>query len=120
MFARTRWLSRVHPHERADPQELADGPALAVDAELAVDALEMNSNRRRTEAKGVGQFVSRVGHDGAADDLALASGQRQECRAMAAAVLVETVQGEGGVNVASPDWLRRLAATCWRRSSPSP
>lgn len=31
-----------------------------------------------------------------------------------AAVLVETVQGEGGVNVASSDWLQRLAATCER------
>ncbi len=29
-----------------------------------------------------------------------------------AAVIVETVQGEGGVNVASLDWLRRLAALC--------
>lgn len=29
-----------------------------------------------------------------------------------AAVIVETVQAEGGVNVASDDWLRRLAATC--------
>jgi len=27
-----------------------------------------------------------------------------------AAVLLETVQGEGGLNVASPDWLRRVAA----------
>lgn len=29
-----------------------------------------------------------------------------------AAVLVETVQGEGGLNVASPRWLRRLAEVC--------
>lgn len=29
-----------------------------------------------------------------------------------AAVIVETVQGEGGVNVASDDWLRALAALC--------
>lgn len=29
-----------------------------------------------------------------------------------AAILVETVQGEGGINVASFDWLRRLEATC--------
>src|SRR5690606_39683493 len=27
-----------------------------------------------------------------------------------AAAIIETVQGEGGVNVASADWLRRLAA----------
>jgi diaminobutyrate-2-oxoglutarate transaminase len=29
-----------------------------------------------------------------------------------AAVIVETVQGEGGVNVASDEWLRQLAAVC--------
>lgn len=31
-----------------------------------------------------------------------------------AAVIVETVQGEGGINVASPDWLRRLQQVCRR------
>ena len=31
-----------------------------------------------------------------------------------AAVIVETVQGEGGVNVASIEWLRRLEAVCRR------
>ncbi len=31
-----------------------------------------------------------------------------------AAVLVETIQGEGGINVASAAWLRRLAALCKR------
>jgi len=31
-----------------------------------------------------------------------------------AAVIVETVQGEGGVNVARPEWLRGLAALCAR------
>jgi diaminobutyrate-2-oxoglutarate transaminase len=31
-----------------------------------------------------------------------------------AAVIVETVQGEGGINVASPGWLRGLAAVCRR------
>jgi len=29
-----------------------------------------------------------------------------------AAVIVETVQGEGGLNVASPEWLQRLAKIC--------
>lgn len=32
--------------------------------------------------------------------------------ALPAAVIVETVQAEGGVNVASDEWLRRLADTC--------
>lgn len=32
-----------------------------------------------------------------------------------AAVIVETVQGEGGVNVARPEWLRALADLCRRR-----
>ncbi|MBJ8346813.1 diaminobutyrate--2-oxoglutarate transaminase [Antrihabitans sp. YC2-6] len=32
-----------------------------------------------------------------------------------AAVIVETVQGEGGVNVARPEWLRALADLCSRR-----
>jgi diaminobutyrate-2-oxoglutarate transaminase len=31
-----------------------------------------------------------------------------------AAVIVETVQGEGGINVARPEWLRGLAALCER------
>jgi diaminobutyrate-2-oxoglutarate transaminase len=33
----------------------------------------------------------------------------------AAAVIVETVQGEGGINVASLEWLAELAALCQRR-----
>ncbi len=32
-----------------------------------------------------------------------------------AAVIVETVQGEGGINVARPEWLRGLAELCRRR-----
>ncbi|MGX2997942.1 diaminobutyrate--2-oxoglutarate transaminase [Streptomyces sp. JNUCC 64] len=32
-----------------------------------------------------------------------------------AAVIVETVQGEGGINVARPEWLRSLADLCARR-----
>jgi diaminobutyrate-2-oxoglutarate transaminase len=32
-----------------------------------------------------------------------------------AAVIVETVQGEGGVNVARPEWLKALAELCKRR-----
>ncbi|GGC72257.1 diaminobutyrate--2-oxoglutarate transaminase [Hoyosella rhizosphaerae] len=32
-----------------------------------------------------------------------------------AAVIVETVQGEGGVNVARPEWIRELALLCSRR-----
>ncbi len=29
-----------------------------------------------------------------------------------AAVIVETIQGEGGINVASPEWMRELSAIC--------
>src|SRR6202167_1373164 len=35
-----------------------------------------------------------------------------------AAVIVESIQGEGGVNVASPDWLRRLAALAAQHEVP--
>jgi diaminobutyrate-2-oxoglutarate transaminase len=35
-----------------------------------------------------------------------------------AAVILETVQGEGGVNVASPDWLCGLAERCGEREIP--
>jgi diaminobutyrate-2-oxoglutarate transaminase len=35
-----------------------------------------------------------------------------------AAVIVETVQGEGGVNVARPEWLRGLAGVCERHGIP--
>lgn len=34
-----------------------------------------------------------------------------------AAILVETVQGEGGLNAASPDWLRAIAATAKRHGA---
>ncbi len=34
-----------------------------------------------------------------------------------AAVIVEGVQGEGGLNVASPEWLRRIAALCRRHGA---
>ena len=34
-----------------------------------------------------------------------------------AAILVETVQGEGGLNAASPEWLRRIAATARRHGA---
>ncbi|MEF3129802.1 MULTISPECIES: diaminobutyrate--2-oxoglutarate transaminase [Rhizobium] len=34
-----------------------------------------------------------------------------------AAIIVETVQGEGGVNVASPQWLSRLRALCDRHQA---
>ena len=34
-----------------------------------------------------------------------------------AAILVETVQGEGGLNVASPEWLRRIAAIAKRHGA---
>jgi diaminobutyrate-2-oxoglutarate transaminase len=33
-----------------------------------------------------------------------------------AAVIVETIQGEGGVNVASPEWLRELSTLCRERA----
>jgi diaminobutyrate-2-oxoglutarate transaminase len=46
------------------------------------------------------------------DDLLSAPGAGVD---VPAAVIVETVQGEGGVNVASLDWLRRLAELCRRR-----
>ena len=35
-----------------------------------------------------------------------------------AAVIVESIQGEGGVNVASPEWLRRLAALAAQHEVP--
>lgn len=34
-----------------------------------------------------------------------------------AAILVETVQGEGGINAASADWLRNLQATCHKHDA---
>ena len=35
-----------------------------------------------------------------------------------AAVIVESIQGEGGVNIASPEWLRRLAALAAQHEIP--
>lgn len=54
------------------------------------------------------------GEDFALLDLLLEAGGEQR----PAAVIVETVQGEGGVNVASPEWLRGLSERCQRHAIP--
>jgi diaminobutyrate-2-oxoglutarate transaminase len=41
-----------------------------------------------------------------------------DCLEAPAGVIVETVQGEGGVNVASPEWLHGLAERCQRDDIP--
>jgi diaminobutyrate-2-oxoglutarate transaminase len=46
--------------------------------------------------------------DGPSDERWLGDGRED----VPAAVIVETVQGEGGVNVASPDWLAAISALC--------
>lgn len=58
-------------------------------------------------------FAGYYGHD--ADTLAMIDKQLSDPSSgldKPAAVLVETVQGEGGVNTASPEWLRGLASLC--------
>lgn len=89
---------------------------------LSLGALAATANRhyRRVAGGGLGDvaFLPYDGWIGGIDSLDLltrylddpASGLDEP-----AAVVVETVQGEGGVNVAGEGWLRGLAALCRRR-----
>ena len=50
-----------------------------------------------------------------ADTIAVLDSALADAQVDAAAVIVETVQGEGGLHTASFDWLRRLAECCRRQ-----
>ncbi len=87
---------------------------------VSLGALAVTGNRGKRAAAGVGlddvlrlpfEGFGRHGIDGAdlLEDLLRDPGSGVE---PPAAVIVETVQGEGGVNVAGDAWLRRLAELC--------
>jgi diaminobutyrate-2-oxoglutarate transaminase len=85
---------------------------------LSLGALATTAARQYREAAGVSlgdvTFVPYEGYFGPdVDTIAMLARQLEDPSSgldRPAAVIVETIQGEGGVNVASPEWLRRLAA----------
>jgi diaminobutyrate-2-oxoglutarate transaminase len=85
---------------------------------LSLGALATTAARQYRSAAGVPlgsvTFAPYEGYFGPeVDTIALLTKQLEDPSSgvdLPAAVIVETIQGEGGVNVASPEWLRRLAS----------
>lgn len=85
---------------------------------LSLGALATTSNEKYRTAGGVSLGdVTRLPYDGylgaGVDTLDLFEKMLDDPGSgldLPAAVIVETIQGEGGINVASPEWLRRLRA----------
>lgn len=83
---------------------------------LSLGALAATGNEKYREAGGVSLGdVTRLPYDGylgdGVDTLDLFERMLDDPGSgldLPAAVIVETIQGEGGINVASPEWLRRL------------
>ncbi|MFI6744034.1 diaminobutyrate--2-oxoglutarate transaminase [Nonomuraea sp. NPDC050451] len=77
-----------------------------------------NAKRRATAGVPLEHHVimpfDESGAGGSPDPLRLESVLAGRAGDRPAAVIVEAVQGEGGVNVASQEWLRELAETCRR------
>jgi diaminobutyrate-2-oxoglutarate transaminase len=89
---------------------------------MTLGALSLSGNRSKRRAAGVPlDNVVAMPYDAYLDgrysDLHLLDGMladRGSGLEVPAAAIVETVQGEGGVNVARASWLRELAALCHR------
>ncbi|MER6343566.1 diaminobutyrate--2-oxoglutarate transaminase [Streptomyces sp. NPDC001595] len=89
---------------------------------MSLGSLAVTGNEAKRAGAGVGLgHVHRIPYDGFAGgavdgpallDAMLSSGNSGLDRP--AAVIVETVQGEGGVHVASAEWLRELSLVCRR------
>lgn len=90
---------------------------------VSLGAMAATGNSHHRGASGIP--LSGVTHvpydgylDGGADSVALLEKLLDDSSSGVdepAAVIVETVQGEGGLNVASEDWLRRLERACRKR-----
>ena len=93
---------------------------------LSLGALATTAARQYREAGGVSlgdvTFAPYEGYHGPdVDTIELLARQLEDPSSgvdRPAAVIVETLQGEGGVNVASPEWLRRLAALAAQYEAP--
>lgn len=90
---------------------------------VSLGAMAATGNAHHRGASGIPLYgVSHLPYDGYldgdADTLALLEKMLDDSSSgidEPAAVIVETVQGEGGLNVASMSWLRRLEALCRQR-----
>jgi diaminobutyrate-2-oxoglutarate transaminase len=89
----------------------------------SLGSLTVTANPLHRGAAGVPlEHTTRLAFDDPADgrepDFGLLDALLAACPEPPAGVIVETVQGEGGVNVASPEWLRGLAERCERHEIP--
>ncbi|SDP95679.1 diaminobutyrate aminotransferase apoenzyme [Actinopolyspora xinjiangensis] len=90
---------------------------------MSLGALAVTGNRAKRASAGVPlEHTWSIPYDGFAEDrmsgLKLLDSMLSDSSSglnLPAAVIVETVQGEGGVNPASPSWLADLAELCRRR-----
>jgi diaminobutyrate-2-oxoglutarate transaminase len=93
---------------------------------LSLGALATTAARQYRSAAGVSlgdvTFAAYEGYFGTdVDTIALLAKQLEDPSSgvdRPAAVIVESIQGEGGVNVASPEWLRRLAGLAAQHEIP--
>ena len=86
---------------------------------MTLGALALSGNVVKRESAGIpleyqltAPFDGELGED--ADTISVLDAMLAEDGASVAAVIVETVQGEGGLHTASFDWLRRLSECCQR------
>ena len=87
---------------------------------MTLGALAVSANPNKRQAAGVPlQHTATAPYDGqldGADSIAVLDAMLSS-EGGAAAVIVETVQGEGGLHTASTEWLQRLEACCRRRGA---
>jgi diaminobutyrate-2-oxoglutarate transaminase len=85
---------------------------------MTLGALSVNGNPAVRRSAGIPlSYCAELPYDEQATDIANLKDQLASSRGSldgTAAVIVETVQGEGGLNVARGPWLRELAAVCRR------
>jgi diaminobutyrate-2-oxoglutarate transaminase len=86
---------------------------------LAVTGNRAHRHSAGTELRGVTFFPFPGARKETVDTLAYMRAVLDDSHSgieLPAAVIVETIQGEGGVNVARPEWLRELSAMCRDRA----
>ncbi len=86
---------------------------------MTLGALALSGNVAKRESAGIpldyqstAPFDGELGDD--TDTIAVLDAMLSDTQMSAAAVIVETVQGEGGLHTASFDWLQRLEQCCAR------
>lgn len=92
---------------------------------VSAGALACTGNRHHRDGAGIGlDGVTRLPYDGYLGPTANTAGYLDKLLSdpssgvdAAAAVIVETVQGEGGINVASYEWLQEIAAIARRHGA---